>query len=415
MVYYLVRARPKLPLAEKLRTRLGRGEFRTMRPFGEALTHALENARLDPKAGEAVWEEEDYCSPPLAMERAAVLNRYFEGLRVERLREGEGWQRITHLPSLWEQSQREYFLREQLKAIRKELGESEETEALIEEFRKKIEAAGMTEEARKEALRELDRLEKIPPQAAEFSVIKAYLEWLCELPWNKLTEDNLDLERAQQVLDEDHYDLQEVKERILEFLAVRKLALDRGQAPLATDDRRGAILCFVGPPGVGKTSLGRSIARALGREFTRMSLGGMRDQAEIRGHRRTYVGAMPGRIIQAICRVGTRNPVFMLDEVDKIGADWRGDPAAALLEVLDPEQNTHFRDHYLDVDFDLSQVMFITSPNWPCPTSTPGRPISGWTTHSLKPATCMSTSRQERCLRTAPRRAWPSWLPWSLC
>jgi ATP-dependent Lon protease len=262
-----------------------------------------------------------------------------------------------------EQSQREFILREQLKAIRKELGESDETEVEIEEYRRKIEAAGMTGEARKEALRELSRLEKMQPQAAEYSVIKTYLEWLTELPWDKLTEDNLDLERARQVLDEDHYDLEEVKERIVEYLAVRKLALDRGLTSAAAEERRGAILCFVGPPGVGKTSLGRSIARALGREFTRMSLGGMRDEAEIRGHRRTYVGALPGRIIQAIRRAGFRNPVFMLDEVDKIGADWRGDPSSALLEVLDPEQNSHFRDHYLDVDFDLSQVMFITTAN----------------------------------------------------
>jgi ATP-dependent Lon protease len=262
-----------------------------------------------------------------------------------------------------EQSQREFILREQLKAIRKELGESDETEVEIEDYRRKIEAAGMTVEARKEALRELSRLEKMQPQAAEYSVIKTYLEWLTELPWDKLTEDNLDLERARQVLDEDHYDLEEVKERILEYLAVRKLALDRGFTSSATNEGRGAILCFVGPPGVGKTSLGRSIARALGREFTRMSLGGMRDEAEIRGHRRTYVGALPGRIIQAIRRAGFRNPVFMLDEVDKIGADWRGDPSSALLEVLDPEQNSHFRDYYLDVDFDLSQVMFITTAN----------------------------------------------------
>ncbi|MEJ2304070.1 MAG: LON peptidase substrate-binding domain-containing protein [Anaerolineales bacterium] len=223
-----------------------------------------------------------------------------------------------------EQSQREFILREQLKAIRKELGESDETEVEIEEYRRKIEAAGMTGEARKEALRELSRLEKMQPQAAEYSVIKTYLEWLTELPWDKLTEDNLDLERARQVLDEDHYDLEEVKERIVEYLAVRKLALDRGLTSAAAEERRGAILCFVGPPGVGKTSLGRSIARALGREFTRMSLGGMRDEA---------------------------------------GADWRGDPSSALLEVLDPEQNSHFRDHYLDVDFDLSQVMFITTAN----------------------------------------------------
>ena len=262
-----------------------------------------------------------------------------------------------------EKSQREFILREQLKAIRQELGEVDESEAEIEEYRKKIENAGMSQEAKKEALRELSRMEKMPPQAAEFSVIKSYLDWLCDLPWNKLTADDLDIARARQVLDEDHYDLQEVKDRILEYLAVRKLAQERGMPEASGNERRGAILCFVGPPGVGKTSLGRSIARALGREFTRMSLGGVHDEAEIRGHRRTYIGALPGRIVQAIRRVGTRNPVFMLDEVDKIGADWRGDPASALLEVLDPEQNSHFRDHYLDVDFDLSQVMFITTGN----------------------------------------------------
>ena len=261
-----------------------------------------------------------------------------------------------------DKSQREFILREQLKAIRKELGESDEFEAEIEEYRQKIEAAVMTEEAQKEALRELSRLEKMPSQAAEYSVIKTYLDWLCEVPWGDV-EEHIDISHTRQVLDEDHYDLQEVKDRILEFLAVRKLALERGNGELAPEERRGAILCFVGPPGVGKTSLGRSIARAMRREFTRMSLGGMRDEAEIRGHRRTYIGAMPGHIIQAIRRAGTRNPVFMLDEVDKIGVDWRGDPSSALLEVLDPEQNSHFRDHYLDVDFDLSQVMFITTAN----------------------------------------------------
>ena len=270
--------------------------------------------------------------------------------------------------------QREYLLRQQLEAIRRELGESDEGEAEASQYKKKIEEAGLPKEAREQAERELDRMEKMPPQSAEYPVIKTYLDWLVELPWNKASEDNLDIAHARQILDEDHYDLQEVKDRIIEYLAVRKMVKERGGQPeqkgndgdgekAEQAEAMGAILCFVGPPGVGKTSLGRSIARALGREFTHMSLGGMRDEAEIRGHRRTYVGAMPGRIIQAIRRTGTRNPVFMLDEVDKIGMDWRGDPASALLEVLDPQQNNAFRDHYIDVDFDLSEVIFITTAN----------------------------------------------------
>jgi ATP-dependent Lon protease len=280
--------------------------------------------------------------------------------------------------------QREFILRRQMDAIRKELGEVDDEAAEAENYREKIEKAGLPKEAFEQATRELKRLERLSAQSAEYGVIKTYLDWLVELPWNVLSQDNLDIDNARRVLDEDHYDLKTVKDRILEFLAVRKLAAERA-VPAAVkesedsresaaeaaverpaeveNEARGAILLFVGPPGVGKTSLAKSIARALGREFTRMSLGGMRDEAEIRGHRRTYIGAMPGRIIQAIKRAKTRNPVFVLDEVDKIGADWRGDPASALLEVLDPQQNNSFRDHYMDVDFDLSDVIFITTAN----------------------------------------------------
>ncbi len=267
-----------------------------------------------------------------------------------------------------DKTQREFYLRQQLKAIQKELGEDDE-QAVVVEYREKIEQAGLPEEAKKEALRELGRMEKLQPQSAEYGVIQTYLDWMVELPWSKLTEDNLDIGHAREVLNADHYDMDDVKERILEYLAVRKLRLERNlddepvEKGREQDRAGGSILLFVGPPGVGKTSLGRSIARALGREFTRMSLGGVRDEAEIRGHRRTYIGAMPGRIIQALKRVGTSNPVFMLDEVDKIGADWRGDPSSALLEVLDPQQNYAFRDHYLDVDFDLSRIMFIATAN----------------------------------------------------
>ncbi|MGD2268780.1 MAG: endopeptidase La [Desulfobacterales bacterium] len=274
----------------------------------------------------------------------------------------------TEVREKMSKAQREYYLREQLKAIKKELGETDDIESEAVEYAVKIEKTDMSEEARKEAQRELKRMKGMAPQAAEYAVIKTYLDWLLELPWNVTSQDQLDVNDARSVLDEDHYDLQDVKNRIIEYLAVRKLVCEREEefkpeTCVFDDKAMGAILCFVGPPGVGKTSLGQSIARALGRKFTRMSLGGMRDEAEIRGHRRTYIGAMPGRIIQAIKRAGTRNPVFMLDEVDKIGTDWRGDPSSALLEVLDPAQNHAFRDHYLDVDFDLSDVMFITTAN----------------------------------------------------
>jgi ATP-dependent Lon protease len=274
-----------------------------------------------------------------------ILNRHVQRLEIGSKIQAEVQDEIS-------KNQREYFLREQLKAIKRELGEDEEG-AEIRELREKIEKANMPEEARKVALKELDRLSKMHPSSAEYTVSRTYLDWLTELPWSVSTEDNLDIKKAEEILDRDHYGLEKVKKRILEYLAVRKLK----------NDMRGPILCFVGPPGVGKTSLGRSIAEALGRKFVRISLGGVHDEAEIRGHRRTYIGALPGRIIQGIRKAGSNNPVFMLDEIDKVGADFRGDPSAALLEVLDPEQNHSFSDHYIEVPFDLSKVMFIATAN----------------------------------------------------
>ena len=317
------------------------------------------NAQLEMEKGQQVLETDNVKDKLQAL--VAHLSHEKEVLTLGKKIQSEAHEEM-------DKAQREYYLRQQLKAIQKELGETDEDQSEVDEYTEKLKEAKLPEEAQKEAQRELKRLGGMSPQSAEYSVIKTYLDWLLDLPWNALSEDQLEINHARKVLDEDHYDLQEVKDRIIEYLAVRKLVRERG---LQTDPGEeetaskamGAILCFTGPPGVGKTSLGQSIARALGRQFTRMSLGGMRDEAEIRGHRRTYIGAMPGRIIQAIKRAGKRNPVFMLDEVDKIGVDWRGDPSSALLEVLDPAQNHAFRDHYLDVDFDLSDVIFITTAN----------------------------------------------------
>ena len=252
-----------------------------------------------------------------------------------------------------DKSQREYYLREQMRAIKSELGDMEEATEEIDEFRENIKKAKMPKDVEKEAFKQLDRLDTMHADAAEAGIIRTYLEWLIDLPWAKTTRDILNIVKAKKTLDADHYNQEKVKERILEYLAVRKLK----------KNTKGPILCFVGPPGVGKTSLGRSIARSMGRKFIRMSLGGVKDEAEIRGHRRTYVGALPGRIIQSIKQAGSNNPVFMMDEIDKVGADFRGDPSSALLEVLDPEQNNAFSDHYLNLPFDLSKVMFITTAN----------------------------------------------------
>ncbi|MCI4625374.1 MAG: endopeptidase La [Candidatus Magnetoovum sp. WYHC-5] len=275
-----------------------------------------------------------------------ILNREIELLLVQQKIQSEAKGEI-------DKTQREYFLREQLKAIQKELGDIDERMEEIKEFRRKVEEAKMPEKVHQEAEKQLKRLEKMHPDSAEAATVRTYLDWLVDVPWSKSTKDNLNIKMAKKVLNQDHYDLEKIKERILEYLSVRKL----------NPKMKGPLLCFIGPPGVGKTSLGKSIAKALGREFVRMSLGGVRDEAEIRGHRRTYVGALPGRIIQGVKQASTNNPVFMLDEIDKIGKDFRGDPSSALLEVLDPEQNNSFIDHYLAVPFDLSRVMFITTGN----------------------------------------------------
>ena len=310
-----------------------------------ALAHLIAGAlRISVEEKQELLEEVDVTRRLRRL--SEILARELEVIQL-------GSQIQSQVQSELDKGQREFFLRQQLKAIQDELGEGDEQQAEINEIRDRLEEAGLPEHARKAADRELSRLEKLPPQAAEFGVIRSYLEWLVELPWSKETEDKLEMENAREVLDADHYDLETVKDRILEYLAVRKL----------NPDSHGPILCFVGPPGVGKTSLGKSIARALGRNFQRISVGGVRDEAEIRGHRRTYIGAMPGTIIRALRDAGSRNPVFMIDEIDKMGADFRGDPASAMLEVLDPAQNDSFRDHYLDLEVDLSEVMFICTAN----------------------------------------------------
>ena len=300
--------------------------------------------RIDTEEKQRLLEEVDVAKRLRHL--AQVLARELEVVQL-------GTQIQTQVQSEIDKGQREFFLRQQLKAIQEELGEEDELLAEVNELRERIEMAGLPEQALAAAERELARLEKLPPAAAEHGVIRSYLEWLVELPWSVETEDNLDIGHARKVLDTDHYDLEKVKDRILEYLAVRKL----------NPESPGPILCFVGPPGVGKTSLGKSIAKALGREFERISVGGVRDEAEIRGHRRTYIGAMPGTIVRALRDAGTRNPVFMIDEIDKMGADFRGDPASAMLEVLDPAQNDSFRDHYLDLPFNLSDVVFIATAN----------------------------------------------------
>ena len=311
-----------------------------------ALSHLIAGAlRIPTEERQSLLEEADV---------AKRLHRLTELLAHELEVVEIGTRIHSQVQSEMDKTQREYYLRQQLKAIQEELGERDPAEAEVEELREQLSELELPELVRKQADRELSRLEKLPPASAEHGVIRTWLEWIASLPWNRATDDNLDLAHAREVLDADHYDIDKIKERILEFLAVRKLTHEGGGT---------SILCFVGPPGVGKTSLGRSIARAMGREFERISAGGVRDEAEIRGHRRTYIGAMPGVIVRALRDAGSENPVFMIDEIDKMGADYRGDPASAMLEVLDPEQNATFRDHYLDVPYDLSRVMFITTAN----------------------------------------------------
>jgi len=309
------------------------------------LSHLIASAlRLGTAEKQALLEELDVAKRLRRL--SEILARELEVVAI-------GSKIQSQVQSELEKGQREYFLRQQLKAIQEELGEGDEVQAEASELRQQLEAMELPEEVRKQVDRELSRLERLQPAMAEYGVVRSYLEWIASLPWDKSTEDNLDLEHARNVLDEDHYDIEQVKDRILEFLAVRSLK----------PDARGSILCFVGPPGVGKTSLGRSIARALGRRFERISVGGVRDEAEIRGHRRTYIGAMPGVIIRALRDAGANNPLLMIDEIDKMGADFRGDPSSAMLEVLDPEQNHAFRDHYLDLPFSLEGVMFVTTAN----------------------------------------------------
>jgi ATP-dependent Lon protease len=309
------------------------------------LTHLIAGAlRLKSDEKQALLEELDVAKRLRRL--SEILARELEVVAI-------GSKIQSQVQSELEKGQREYFLRQQLKAIQEELGESDEVQAEVTELREQLAVVELPDAVRKQADRELSRLERLQPAMAEYGVVRGYLEWIAALPWDKSTEDNLDLAHARKVLDEDHYDIEQVKDRILEFLAVRSLK----------PDARGSILCFVGPPGVGKTSLGRSIARALERSFERISVGGVRDEAEIRGHRRTYIGAMPGTIIRAMRDAGANNPLLMIDEIDKLGADFRGDPSSAMLEVLDPEQNGTFRDHYLDLPFDLSNVMFVTTAN----------------------------------------------------